>query len=183
MAQENKRRSTYTSPPQSNDGRLGYLTNDQVEKLQQFWIKLYEIFDGRTPFDQSAPSSYKGQPLDDNNEDGMSPEGSIINSMNGGHGDVATSPTSPKSPKASFSSGWLSNSSSSVSSNSNSNGDSKYNRRSRVTPRFTGSQLHRTFWKLAMMEHPDMIVLKVGSCVLVHLGKRCGGKVSFRSVL
>lgn len=148
-------------PAQNNDGRLGYLTNGQVHKLQQFWIKLYEIFDGKTPFDQSAPSSYKGQ-AQDNDEDGMSPDGSFISSTeNGasksinGNGAFAILPPSPKSPKSS--SGWPSNSSSNVSGASS----NKSNRNSKVAPRFTGAQLHRTFWKLAMMEHPDMIMLKV----------------------
>lgn len=173
MAPEQKTTSSYSPPSQATDGRLGYLTNQQVEKLQQFWVKLYEIFDGKTAFDQSAPSSYKGQPLDDEEADRMSPDGSCINSINsngsrngsisingGNYGAVATStPPSPKSPKSS--SGWLSNNSNNSSSISSSSSGNSRNRNSTVAPRFTGAQLHRTFWKLAMMEHPDMIVLKV----------------------
>ncbi|KAG0055925.1 hypothetical protein BGZ83_007048 [Gryganskiella cystojenkinii] len=168
MTQEQQPMSTYKHPPQSTDGRLGYLTSRQIEKLQQFWIKLYDIFDSKTPFDQSAPSSYKGQPLDDEEADRMSPDSSFIDSVHGHSGSGKYSgaipisePPSPKSQKSS--SGWLSNNSNSGSSySSGSNGRKSINskRNSTMTARFTGAQLHRTFWKFTMMEHPDMIILK-----------------------
>ncbi|KAF9345128.1 hypothetical protein BGX34_005007 [Mortierella sp. NVP85] len=53
--------SAYVPPTLRTDGRLGYLTPDQTEKLKQLWICIYDIFDGKATFDQSAPTSFKGQ--------------------------------------------------------------------------------------------------------------------------
>ncbi|KAG0085831.1 hypothetical protein BGZ92_008685 [Podila epicladia] len=110
--------STYVKPAVITDGRLGHLTPEQTEKLQQFWIRLYEIFDGKIPFDQTAPSSFKGQARDE---------------------DAGAAPA----PKA----GWFSRGKSESSS-------------APVTLRFTGQDLYTCFWKLTMMDHPDLIVLK-----------------------
>lgn len=113
--------STYVKPAVITDGRLGHLTPEQTEKLQQFWVRLYDIFDGKTPFDQTAPSSFKGQARDE---------------------DAGASPA----PKA----GWFSRGKSVSESSS-----------APVAPRFTGQDLYSCFWKLTMMDHPDLIVLKV----------------------
>ncbi|KAF9322316.1 hypothetical protein BG006_002445 [Podila minutissima] len=112
--------STYVKPAVITDGRLGHLTPEQTEKLQQFWIRLYEIFDGKTPFDQTVPSSFKGQARDE--ESGAAP-----------------------APKA----GWFSRGKSASESSS-----------APVAPRFTGQDIYTCFWKLTMMDHPDLIVLK-----------------------
>jgi len=53
--------SAYVPPTLRTDGRLGYLTPDQTEKLKQLWICIYDIFDGKATFDQAAPTSFKGQ--------------------------------------------------------------------------------------------------------------------------
>ncbi|KAK3813492.1 MAG: CRAL/TRIO domain protein [Linnemannia elongata] len=113
--------STYVAPVLPTDGRLGHLTQEQTVKLQQFWVRLYDIFDGKTPFDQTAPSSFKGQARDEE----------------GGDGTPAPAKT-----------GWF--------------GRSKAASESAAppAPRFTGAELHKTFWKLTMMDHPDLIVLK-----------------------
>jgi len=115
--------STYVPPVISTDGRLGHLTPEQTIKLQQFWVKLYDIFDGKVQFDQTAPSSFKGQAREEENADGT--------------------PVVPVQK-----SGWFSRGKSASESGS-------------VTPRFTGTQLQKTFWKVAMMDHPDLLVLKV----------------------
>ncbi|KAG0043441.1 hypothetical protein BGZ83_011406 [Gryganskiella cystojenkinii] len=114
--------STYVPPVISNEGRLGHLTAEQTIKLQQFWVKLYDIFDGKTQFDQTAPSSFKGQAREEENPDGT--------------------PAAPVQK-----SGWFGRGKSASESGP-------------VAPRFTGAQLHKTFWKLTMMDHPDLIVLK-----------------------
>ncbi|KAF9172264.1 hypothetical protein BGX20_005999 [Mortierella sp. AD010] len=116
--------STYVQPVAPTEGRLGHLTTEQTEKLQNFWIRLYDIFDGKTQFDQTAPSSFKGQARDDD----------------------AAAPAPEKK------SGW-------------------FGRKEKAAPaaeatkeapavRFTGADLHKAFWKLTMMDHPDLIVLK-----------------------
>ncbi|KAF9948760.1 hypothetical protein BGZ65_007852 [Modicella reniformis] len=56
---------TYIPPILRTDGRLGHLTPEQTEKLKLLWIQLFDIFDGKTPFDQSAPTSFKGQARED----------------------------------------------------------------------------------------------------------------------
>lgn len=113
--------STYVKPAIITDGRLGHLTPEQTEKLQQFWVRLYDIFDGKTAFDQTAPSSFKGQARDE---------------------DAGAAPA-PKS-------GWFGRGKSASESSS-----------APVAPRFTGQDLYVCFWKLTMMDHPDLIVLKV----------------------
>ncbi|KAF9126066.1 hypothetical protein BGW39_006961 [Mortierella sp. 14UC] len=114
--------TTYVAPVLPVDGRLGHLTQEQTVKLQQFWVRLYDIFDGKTPFDQTAPSSFKGQARDD-----------------GENGDAA----------APVKTGWFGRSKAASESNG-----------AVAAPRFTGAELHKTFWKLTMMDHPDLIVLK-----------------------
>lgn len=106
---------SYVQPILPTEGRLGHLTPEQTEKLQQFWVRLYDIFDGKTPFDQTVPSSFKGQARDE---------------------DAAAAPKV----------GWFGRRSASESSSA---------------PRFTGEDLKQCFWKLTMMDHPDVIVLKV----------------------
>ncbi|GJJ68145.1 hypothetical protein EMPS_00491 [Entomortierella parvispora] len=113
--------STYVQPVISTDGRLGHLTPEQTIKLQQFWVKLFDIFDGKVQFDQTAPSSFKGQAREEENADGT--------------------PAAPVQ-KA----GWFGRRTASESGP--------------VAPRFTGPQLQKTFWKVAMMDHPDLLVLK-----------------------
>ncbi|KAI1302999.1 hypothetical protein EDD11_005452 [Mortierella claussenii] len=112
----------YVQPVLSTDGRLGHLTVEQTEKLKQFWIRLYDIFDGNTAFDQAAPSSFKGQARDDDNAN----EAAIVQTS-GWFGRGKSAPESSSGP---------------------------------VAPRFTGQDLYRAFWKLAMMDHPDSVVLK-----------------------
>ncbi|KAI9233650.1 MAG: CRAL-TRIO domain-containing protein [Podila humilis] len=112
--------SAYVKPAVITDGRLGHLTPEQTEKLQQFWVRLYDIFDGKTPFDQTAPSSFKGQARDE---------------------DAGAAPA----PKAS----WFGRGKSASESSS-----------APVPPRFTGQDLYVCFWKLTMMDHPDLIILK-----------------------
>ncbi|KAF9289103.1 hypothetical protein BGZ68_010058 [Mortierella alpina] len=111
---------TYVPPVVLTEGRLGHLNQEQIEKLKQFWERLYDIFDGKTPFDQTAPSSFKGQARDE-------------------EGDAAPAQKS----------GWFGRSKSASETSS-----------APVAPRFTGKDLYRTFWKLTMMDHPDLIVLK-----------------------
>lgn len=116
--------STYIKPVVPTEGRLGHLTVEQTEKLQQFWVRLYDIFDGKTQFDQTAPSSFKGQNRDD---DAPAP---VPEKKSGwfGRGKAAEPTEAPKEAAA---------------------------------PRFTGADLQKAFWKLTMMDHPDLILLKV----------------------
>ncbi|KAF9917755.1 hypothetical protein FBU30_000546 [Linnemannia zychae] len=109
---------TYVLPVLPTDGRLGHLTQEQTVKLQQFWVRLYDIFDGKTPVDQTVPSSFKGQARDEEGGDG-----------------------------APAKAGWFGRSKPAAES-------------APVGPRFTGADLYKTFWKLTMMDHPDLIVLK-----------------------
>ncbi|KAI8604360.1 CRAL/TRIO domain protein, partial [Dissophora ornata] len=60
----------YVMPVLPTEGRLGYLTPEQTQQLKQFWACLYDIFDGVVPFDQTAPSSLKGQIREDDSADG-----------------------------------------------------------------------------------------------------------------
>ncbi|KAF9583518.1 hypothetical protein BGW38_009285 [Lunasporangiospora selenospora] len=115
--------STYVQPVPVTDGRLGHLTPEQTEKLQQFWVRLYDIFDGKTAFDQTAPSSFKGQNRDED--------------------------TPKEAPK---SGGWFSRGKATPAAETASV--------SEPAPRFTGADLYKTYWKLTMMDHPDLIVLK-----------------------
>ncbi|KAG0343997.1 hypothetical protein BG004_004841 [Podila humilis] len=105
---------TYVQPILPTDGRLGHLTEEQTIQLQQFWGRLFDIFDGKAPFDQTVPSSFKGQARDED-------------------------------PNAAPKSGWFGRKAASESS---------------TAPRFTGQDLKLCFWKLTMMDHPDLIVLK-----------------------
>ncbi|KAG0304735.1 hypothetical protein BGZ99_002303, partial [Dissophora globulifera] len=113
--------STYIQPVPVTEGRLGHLTPEQTEKLQQFWVRLYDVFDGKTQFDQTAPSSFKGQAREDD------------------------APATPSTEKK----GWFSRSKAVETSS-----------KEVAAPRFTGAELYKTFWKLTMMDHPDIIVLK-----------------------
>ncbi|GJJ75557.1 hypothetical protein EMPS_07915 [Entomortierella parvispora] len=115
--------STYVKPVLPTEGRLGHLTPEQTEKLQQFWVRLYDIFDGKTQFDQTAPSSFKGQARD---EDTPAP--------------------------APAKSGWFGRSKSTETASEKTV--------AAPAPRFTGAELQKTFWKLTMMDHPDLILLK-----------------------
>lgn len=115
--------STYVKPVAPTEGRLGHLTPEQTEKLQQFWVRLYDIFDGKTQFDQTAPSSFKGQARD-------AEEAAPVEKKSGWFGrSKAAEPAAEKVAAP--------------------------------APRFTGAQLQQTFWKLTMMDHPDLILLKV----------------------
>ena len=115
--------STYVQPVAPTEGRLGHLTPEQTEKLQQFWVRLYDVFDGKTAFDQTAPSSFKGQARDD---------------------DVPAEKTEKKS-------GWFGRKEETKSEE----------KKVAPAPKFTGEMLQKTFWKLTMMDHPDLIILKV----------------------
>ncbi|KAG0348488.1 hypothetical protein BG005_011507 [Podila minutissima] len=114
--------STYVQPVAPTEGRLGHLTPEQTEKLQQFWVRLYDIFDGKTQFDQTAPSSFKGQARD-------------------------TEEAAPAEKK----SGWFGRSKAA---------EPAVEKAAAPAPRFTGDQLQKVFWKLTMMDHPDLILLK-----------------------
>ncbi|KAF9586127.1 hypothetical protein BGW38_009397 [Lunasporangiospora selenospora] len=112
--------STYVQPVLPTDGRIGHLTQEQTVKLQQMWARLYDIFDGNVPFDQTAPSSFKGQPREDE-----------------------TGGAAPAQKT-----GWFGRRAPSESASAP------------VAPRFTGADLYKCFWKLTMMDHPDLILLK-----------------------
>ncbi|KAG0361664.1 CRAL-TRIO domain-containing protein [Gamsiella multidivaricata] len=114
--------STYVQPVLSTDGRLGHLTEEQTEKLKQFWVRLFDIFDGKALFDQTAPSSFKGQAREEDN------------------GEIAPAQKS----------GWFGRGKSASESGS----------AIVVAPQFTGQDLYKAFWKMIMMDHPDLIVLK-----------------------
>ncbi|KAG0227809.1 CRAL-TRIO domain-containing protein [Mortierella sp. GBAus27b] len=60
--------SSYVQPVLRTDGRLGHLTPEQVDKLKEFWICVYDIFDGKMTFDQTAPTSFKGQVREEDTE-------------------------------------------------------------------------------------------------------------------
>ncbi|KAF9973704.1 hypothetical protein BGZ73_003037 [Actinomortierella ambigua] len=115
--------STYVQPAVITEGRLGHLKPEQIAMLQQFWVRLYDIFDGKAQFDQTAPSSFKGQARD---EDAAAPQPEKKGWFGRGKKEASTSEKAPQE----------------------------------VAPRFTGEDLYKTFWKLTMMDHPDMIVLK-----------------------
>jgi len=123
--------STYVKPVLPTEGRLGHLTPEQTEKLQQFWVRLYDIFDGKTQFDQTAPSSFKGQARDE------------------------ATPATPAPAK----SGWFGRGKATDAASEKAV--------AAPAPRFTGAELHKTFWKLTMMDHPDLILLKV-QCFFLH---------------
>ncbi|KAG0255085.1 hypothetical protein BG011_005327 [Mortierella polycephala] len=117
--------STYVKPVAPTEGRLGHLTPEQTEKLQQFWVRLYDIFDGKTAFDQTAPSSFKGQNRDD---------------------DAAAPAPVQKA-------GWFGRGKSSASLTGS-------EKAAAPAPRFSGADIYKAFWKLTMMDHPDLLVLK-----------------------
>lgn len=105
--------STLHSPPVRNSSHLDLLTPEQTEMLQETLDPPLRYFDGKTPFDQTVPSSFKGQVRDE--------EGTTLKA------------------------GWFGRrSASEVSSR-----------------RFFGEVLKMCFWKLAMMDHPDILILKV----------------------
>ncbi|KAF9431555.1 hypothetical protein BGZ76_000153 [Entomortierella beljakovae] len=114
--------STATAPVAPTQGRLGHLTPEQTEKLQQFWANLYDIFDGKVVIDQVAPSSFKGQNRD---EDTPAP----AEKKSGWFGKKAAAPAPVAAPKE-------------------------------IAPKFTGEVLQKAFWKITMMDHPDLIILK-----------------------
>ncbi|KAF9931465.1 hypothetical protein FBU30_010081 [Linnemannia zychae] len=137
--------STYVPPAVSTEGRLGYLTPEQNLKLQEFWVRLYEIFDGKVDFDQSAPPSFKGQ---SQNADAASFYSSAPISS-------SSSSTVAQIPAAQ-SAGWFGGFGPAAAAGFvEAISSSEY-----VAPRFTGKQLHRIFWKITMMDHPDLVVLK-----------------------
>ncbi|KAF9204176.1 hypothetical protein BGZ49_005597, partial [Haplosporangium sp. Z 27] len=117
--------STYVQPVAPTEGRLGHLTPEQTEKLQNFWVRLYEIFDGKAQFDQTAPSSFKGQSRD---EDAPAPAAEKKSGWFG-RGKAAATPAAEVAKEA-------------------------------PAARFTGADIQLAFWKLTMMDHPDLIVLK-----------------------
>ncbi|KAG0040687.1 hypothetical protein BGZ82_011225 [Podila clonocystis] len=92
--------STYVKPVAPTEGRLGHLTPEQTEKLQQFWGQARDA-------EEAAPAEKKSGWF--------------------GRGKAAE-PVAEKAAAA--------------------------------APRFTGDQLQKVFWKLTMMDHPDLIILK-----------------------
>ncbi|KAF9091047.1 hypothetical protein BGX27_002083, partial [Mortierella sp. AM989] len=114
--------STYVKPTLPTDGRLGHLTPEQTEKLKQFWVRLYEIFDDKATFDQTAPSSFKGQARE---------------------GEEAAPAPEKK--------GWFSRGKSASESGTEVVAPA---------PRFSGKDMYEAFWKVTMMDHPDLIALK-----------------------
>lgn len=121
--------STYVQPVVPTEGRLGHLTPEQTEKLQQFWVRLYDIFDGKTQFDQTAPSSFKGQNRDEDTPSTPAPE-----KKSGGWFGRGKAAEAPKEKAAEVAA---------------------------PAPRFSGADIQKAFWKLTMMDHPDLIILKV----------------------
>ncbi|KAG0075120.1 CRAL/TRIO domain protein [Linnemannia elongata] len=120
--------STYVQPVAPTEGRLGHLTPEQTEKLQQFWVRLYDIFDGKTQFDQTAPSSFKGQNRDEDTPATPAPE-----KKSGGWFGRGKAAEAPKEKAAEVAA---------------------------PAPRFSGADIQKAFWKLTMMDHPDLIILK-----------------------
>ncbi|KAF9108298.1 hypothetical protein BGX29_002028 [Mortierella sp. GBA35] len=140
--------STYIRPVLPTEGRLGHLTPEQHLKLQEFWVRLYEIFDGQVEFDQSAPPSFKGQGRDAEVSSLLSPPSATSSSSSSSTG-VTAAVAAP--PAGAQSGGWFGFGGGSVGSTA---------AVANNTPRFTGKQLHRIFWKITMMDHPDLVVLK-----------------------
>lgn len=140
--------STYICPVLSTEGRLGHLTPDQNLKLQEFWVRLYEIFDGKVAFDQTAPPSFKGQGRDADVSSLYSPA-------------ATTSISSSSSAEQAQNSGWFSGGFGPSAAAGFVDAVSSDASMSYEAPRFTGKQLHRIFWKITMMDHPDLVVLKV----------------------
>jgi len=66
-----KKEMTYVQPVFPTEGRLGHLTPSRPRCCKKFWIRLHDIFVGKTPFDQTVPSSFKGQARD---EEGTAPK-------------------------------------------------------------------------------------------------------------
>ncbi|KAG0379625.1 hypothetical protein BGX24_012414 [Mortierella sp. AD032] len=148
--------STYIQPVLSNEGRLGHLTLEQNLKLQEFWVRLYDIFDGKVDFDQTAPPSFKGQHRDADVSSLYSP--APISSSN------SSSTTAAVQAPVTQNAGWFGGFGPSAAAgfvDAVSNGsDTAMASEQDVAPRFTGKQLHRIFWKITMMDHPDLVVLK-----------------------
>lgn len=128
--------STYVQPVAPTEGRLGHLTPEQTEKLQQFWVRLYDVFDGKTQFDQTAPSSFKGQARDDE--------------------VPAAAPAEKK--------GWFGR---------GKGPEAATKKEEAPAPRFTGEMLKHCFWKLTMMDHPDLLTLKVCECLVLYTKGPC----------
>ncbi|KAF9201677.1 hypothetical protein BGZ49_008107 [Haplosporangium sp. Z 27] len=119
--------STYVQPTLPTDGRLGHLTPEQTEKLKQFWARLYEIFDDKATFDQTAPSSFKGQAREAEGEAAPAPEKKGWFGRGKSASESSTSGAAVAAP---------------------------------VAPRFSGNDIYVAFWKVTMMDHPDLIALK-----------------------
>ncbi|KAG0255807.1 hypothetical protein BG011_004930, partial [Mortierella polycephala] len=118
--------STYIPTVLPTEGRLGHLTPEQTETLKQFWAQLYDVFNGKTPIDQTVPSSFKGQAREVEGD------------------DASAAPAAPAQKP-----GWFSRGKSASETST-----------APAAPRFTGQDLQKAFWKLTMMDHPDVLVLK-----------------------
>ncbi|KAG0326912.1 hypothetical protein BGZ99_008821 [Dissophora globulifera] len=123
---------TSVIPIAPTEGHIGHLTREQTKTLQEFWIRIYDIFDGRTLCDSVLPASFKGQV-----------------SQSEDSSQVLQAPA--QTP------GWFGFGSSASSSSTHSSLPS-----GSVTPtlQFSGEKLHKTFWKMNIMNNPDMIALK-----------------------
>ncbi|KAF9430884.1 hypothetical protein BGZ94_002725 [Podila epigama] len=132
--------SSLAQPTVVPEGRLGNLTPEQTEKLRQFWLCLYDVFDGKTPFDQTVPSSSKGQTREQSvYRDTASAPGSSSH---------LAPPAAPVNKRASL---WLGRSKAPQEVSSSI---------VHTMPRFTGRDMYLCFWRLVMMDHPDRLVLR-----------------------
>lgn len=122
--------STISMPAIFTDGQLGHLTPEQTEKLQTFWVRIYEVFDGDVEIDQTVPTSFKGQ------EAPSTPVEKVEKAEKRGWLFRKTSSPAPPSPAPSESSKDISK------------------------IRFTGADIQKAFWRVTMMTHPDVFVLK-----------------------
>ncbi|KAF9912137.1 hypothetical protein EC991_000547 [Linnemannia zychae] len=150
--------STYIQPVLSNEGRLGHLTPEQNLKLQEFWVRLYDIFDGKVDFDQTAPPSFKGQHRDADVSSLYSPAPISTSSSSSSSSQTVQAPVTQNA-------GWFSGFGPSAAAGfvdavSSDSVMSSSDQGANAVPRFTGKQLHRIFWKITMMDHPDLVVLK-----------------------
>ncbi|KAG0063367.1 hypothetical protein BGZ89_009915 [Linnemannia elongata] len=148
--------STYIRPVLSTEGRLGHLTPDQNLKLQEFWVRLYEIFDGKVDFDQTAPPSFKGQGRDADVSSLYSPAAPLTSSSSSSSSTAAQAQATPATQNA----GWFGGGFGPSAAAGFVDAVSSDTVMSDEAPRFTGKQLHRIFWKITMMDHPDLVVLK-----------------------
>lgn len=152
--------SAYIRPVLSTEGRLGHLTPDQNLKLQEFWVRLYEIFDGKVDFDQTAPPSFKGQGRDADVSSLYSP--AVPLSSSSSSSSSAAQAQAPVAQNAEWFGGGFGPSAAAGFVDAVSSDTAMADE----APRFTGKQLHRIFWKITMMDHPDLVVLKVSNYAL-----------------